>query len=209
MSKGKAGRKSKTQNAAAARARAPRTPWGGSMDLQGSEISRILLGVEISRICSENPKILRICSAFFCVVAAGPQAQPSRPRPPGRGAHRRRSRDLDEHREHLDAHMSREPRAARACFRPRAPRVARDLQVELYQVFSFRNPTTTCVGVRVREWSQAAVGAAGRGSCIRFRAFRAFDTAQKFRDVDIISRICSDSREISLTPQPGRKPVSS
>ena len=36
----------------------------------------------------------------------------------------------------------------------------------------------------------------------RFRAFRAFDTAQTFRDVYIISRIFAQPREISRTPHP-------
>ena len=41
------------------------------------------------------------------------------------------------------------------------------------------------------------------GSASRSRAFRAFGTAQTFRDNIIISRICSENRQISRTTRPG------
>ena len=61
------------------------------------------------------------------------------------------------------------------------------------------NPPRALSANKVVRGRSALTVACNRPFFAHTSGFRAFDTAQKFRDVNIVSRICSENRRISLT----------
>ena len=166
------------------------------MDLHGSEISRVCIDPRISRVCSKFRAFVNGFVPNF--------------------AHSRISRRFDTHAEYNIV----KPYAATSC----QLNAERRGQVVLVLVqrrqdrddeHEWRRPSDAAASFAVRPtmnllptWhgrpvkhSAPATSVSGPVRQLVLR-FRAFDTTQTFRDVNIISRICSESSQISLTTPP-------